>query len=475
MATSPLDAFTEHYARLIEADEAARRRRFQRAWESYEGEAPKPLRLSPDGFDDNVRLNYARLIVDKGVSFLVGKGPEFSIDSDSTTTSTIEEDAEAIWKNSGGLLTKQRIATNGGVTGHAFARIVPGDPLPRIVALDPQNLSLKWAQDDHERIVEYRITWAEYAEDRRRMIGRRQRIIPSESGETWEIVEEVSTEVGDRWKELRRETWEFPFPPIVHAQNLPAPNQVWGRADLEEDVLDLIAAIEFAVSNVNRILRFHAHPLWYTDAEGGLETLNRSIGRIVRFPKGTTIDKLEMDSDLSSSLGYLAELRQALHEITRIPEIAVGKVENVGALSGVALQILYQPLIELTETKRNTYGDLYTEATRRALIVAGRGEADVSIVWPEMLPSDSETLIADQTLGIVSKRTLAGKRGYDYDVEVARMEEESGSGPRASEDALAGMLDALRNAPAPGEPFPATPPAAFVAEQSKPLPPELKS
>lgn len=449
-----LDLFTEHYAQLVEADEKERREQFKRAWNYYEGEAPKPLRLTPDGFDDNVRINYARLIVDKGVSFLVGKGPEFQIDADTASTSRLEADVEAIWKNSGGLIGKQRLAVNGGVSGHSFARIVPSPDaggLARIVALDPQNLTLKWAQDDHERITEYRITWTEWNEEDRRMIGRRQRIVPSESGETWEVIEEKSPEVGNRWIEIRRETWGFPFPPIVHAQNLPAPNRVWGRADLEADVLDLISAIEFATSNVNRILRFHAHPLWYTDAEGGLETLNRAIGRIVRFPKGTTIDKLEMDSDLTAPLSLIAELRQALHEITRIPEIAVGKVENVGALSGVALQILYQPLLELTETKRQTYGDLYTESTRRALIVSGRPNVEVGITWPEMLPSDSETLIADQTLGIVSKRTLAGKRGYDYDVEAARIEDEKGDAPAATERALGGMLDALDAAPANGD------------------------
>lgn len=455
-----LDLFTEHYAQLVEADEKERRDQARRAWNYYEGESPKPLRLTPDGFDDNVRINYARLIVDKGVSFLVGKGPEFQADANTNVRSKVETDIEAIWKNSGGLIGMQRLAVNGGVAGHTYAKIVPasapGD-LARIVALDPQNLTLKWRQDDHESIYEYRITWTEWDADARRMIGRRQRHVENEGGSSWTIIEERSAEVGNRWNEMRREAWSYPFPQIVHGQNLPAPNRVYGRADLEADVLDLISAIEFATSNVNRILRFHAHPLWYTDAEGGLETLNRAIGRIVRFPKGTTIDKLEMDSDLTAPLSLIAELRQALHEITRIPEIAVGKVENIGALSGVALQILYQPLLELTETKRQTYGDIYTESTRRALIVSGRPDVEVTITWPEMLPSDSETLIADQTLGIVSKRTLAGKRGYDYDVEAARIEEEKGSAPAATERALGGMLDAMNGAPADGEPSPAAP------------------
>jgi hypothetical protein len=464
-AATPLDAFTEHYAQLVEADEKDRRDRFVRAWASYQGEAPKPLRLTPDGFDDNVRINYARLVVDKGVSFL--GVPTAQIDADTSKRSATEDYASEVWKNSGGPLGFSRLAVNGGVCGHTFAKIIPAEPTPRVVVLDPQNVTMKWRADDHEAVYEFRITWTEWDAERRKMIGRRQRHVENEGGESWEVIEERSPEVGDRWVEFSRETWRYPFSQIVHGQNLPAPNQVWGRSDLENDVLDLIEAIEFSVSNVNRILRFQAHGLWYTDAEGGLETLNRSIGRIVRFPKGTKIDKLEMDSDLSSSMEFLRHLRQSLAEVTRVPEVATGKVESIGNLAGVALQILYQPLLELTETKRDTYGEVYSEATRRALIVGGKPDAEVTPSWPEMLPADTQTLIDDQTLGIVSKRTLAEKRGYDYDVEAARIEEEKGSAPGATERALGTMLDAMNGAPADGEPSPAAP---FGSPQPIPAP-----
>lgn len=451
-AATPFDAFTEHYAHLVEADEKDRRERFVRAWASYQGEAPKPLRITPDGFDDNVRINYARLVVDKGVSFL--GVPTAQIDADTTARSTTEDYASEVWKNSGGPLGFSRLAVNGGVCGHTFAKIIPAEPTPRVVVLDPANVTMKWRADDHEAIYEFRITWTEWDAEKRKMIGRRQRHVEADNGGSWEVIEEKSPEVGSRWVEFSRETWQYPFSQIVHGQNLPAPNQVWGRSDLENDVLDLIEAIEFSVSNVNRILRFQAHGLWYTDAEGGLETLNRSIGRIVRFPKGTKIDKLEMDSDLSSSMEFLRHLRQALAEVTRVPEVATGKVESIGNLAGVALQILYQPLLELTETKRDTYGDVYSEATRRALIVGGKPDVEITPSWPEMLPADTQTLIDDQTLGIVSKRTLAEKRGYDFDVEEARIEEEKGSGPAATEGALTAAIDALGTAPVAGDGMP---------------------
>ena len=73
-----------------------------------------------------------------------------------------------------------------------------------------------------------------------------------------------------------------------------------------------------------------------------------------------------MQSDLTSSLAYYARLKEALHEVSRVPEVATGKLESTGALSGVALQLLYGPLVQATEAKRLTYGEMLTELNLRS-------------------------------------------------------------------------------------------------------------
>lgn len=447
------DVWTAMYGQAAEAAERARQEHLNRAQTAYQGDAAKPLRQTPDGFDDNVRLNYARLIVDKGVSFMYGNGPDWTVDTDEAATDTVEQDAKDLWEANGGLLTQMRFATNGGVCGHAFLRLIDSRPWPRIVPLDPASVTLKWKDDDHETITEFWIEWTTYDAEARKAVARRQRILQEagQEGRAWTIVDEVSTG-GGRWRELEREIHPFDWPPIFHCQNLPTPGVVWGRADLEDDVLDLIETIEFVASNVNRILRFHAHPLWYTDGEGDLSTLDRAIGRIVKFPKGTTIDRLEMDSDLSSSTDFLRLLLERLHELTRIPEVATGRLDGVGSLSGVALAILYQPLTELTATKREGYGGVLADVTSKALLLAGKGDHRVVVSWPEMLPADVESLLADQTMGIASKRTLAEKRGYDWEVESARMEDEGAPQAEAAQDAVDQLVDRMQTAPGPMDP-----------------------
>ena len=80
--------------------------------------------------------------------------------------------------------------------------------------------------------------------------------------------------------------------------------------------------------------------------------------------------------------GSQTSAAQALHEATGIPELATGKLDNTGRLSGLALQILYALMIQKTESKRRTYGHAITETMRRALDLSGFGDQTiVDIVW----------------------------------------------------------------------------------------------
>jgi hypothetical protein len=133
------------------------------------------------------------------------------------------------------------------------------------------------------------------------------------------------------------------------------------------------------------------------------------------------LHNLEMLSDLSSAIEFYKRLKEALHEISQIPEVALGKLESTNGLSGLALQILYQPLLEKTDTKRQLYGEMLVDLNRRMLEVGGYGADNFTeIHWKEMLPKDQketrETALIDGQLG-VSDDTLLMQLGYDPDLE----------------------------------------------------------
>src|ERR1043165_1121462 len=68
---------------LHQAAEQERLLRISTAWERYNGNHPPSLKKLPQSDpkgQDNVTLNYARLIVDKGVGFLFGKDVCLQVD-----------------------------------------------------------------------------------------------------------------------------------------------------------------------------------------------------------------------------------------------------------------------------------------------------------------------------------------------------------------------------------------------------------
>lgn len=424
-----MNVVSHHLLEARAADELERQVRMRAAWKAYLGQDDKPLRVEPGRPDDNAQANYARVIVDKGVAFLFGQDVTFELDE--TARTPAEEWLDGCYREHGGMLLLQKLALNGAVCGHAWAKIAPADQhsaYPRVIVLDPATVTVGLAVDDIERVEWYRIQYNAVDPQSGEAVVRRQTI--ERAGAIWQITDEESRG-GSNWRVVSSAPWPYAWPPIVDCQNLPLPNVYYGLSDLEPDVLQLNHNIDFVLSNIQRIIRFHAHPK--TWAKGVLDReLRVSPDEMVIFQDAQAeLHNLEMQSDLSSSIAFHDRLCQTLHEVTRVPEIATGKLQGVGALSGLALQILYQPLIEKTEVKRRTYGGLIVEMNRRLLALGGWGDDEITkIHWPELLPADTmaerQTALLDKELG-VSRDTLIGQLGYDPDLEKRKRSEEQAS------------------------------------------------
>ncbi|MEJ5222838.1 MAG: phage portal protein [Anaerolineales bacterium] len=413
------------YTGLLDAigrDEQARLDVIRRRWEAYYGKIAPSLKVGPGKIDDNVRVNYARMIVDKGVSFLFGQDVKFEIDEIEETDA--EKWLDAVWAKNRKMSLLQNVALTGGIAGHIFVKIVLEQPYPRLVVLDPETVTVTLAPDDAQQILSYQISYTAKDPKTGKPVGIRQLI--ERDGMRWRIVDQVGDLERLTWRTVSDAIWPYPFSPIVENQNLPAPGEFWGQSDLEDDVIEIIRAINFIASNTARIIRFHAHPKTWGK---GFRAQDLRIGvdeTIVLPGDNAELHNLEMQSDLASSLRYLDMLRQALHEISRVPEVATGNLDRVGALSGVALQILYQPLLEKTNTKRLLYGDMLVELNRRLLAIGGFGDDLQTVIhWQDVLPRDPmqerQAALIDMQLG-VSRDTLLQRLGYDPDLEQRKRE-----------------------------------------------------
>jgi len=437
--------------------------RIKAAWQYYNGEHPKPLAVRPQAPDDNVIINLARPVVDKGISLLFGKGVEWQVDETASSTTPVERFLAEVWAANDKMVLLTELAQNGALAGVAAIKIVPrpgdaGRPY-RLVNIDPANLDIKCNDEDVDEVERYRIEYTT-CDDKGNEVVKRQDITAVENEATdvvhqWTIQDFEANGADKTFVPVSEPiVWPYALPPIVHCKNLPLANCVWGVGDLEDvrlnDALNLIA------SSTRKILRLHASP--QTVAKGfdpGL--LRRDANQIWWIPESgpdTDIKNLEMQSDLASSLAFYRDLRAAFYAQGRMPDVS--QIGNLGALTNFGLRVLFADALERTATKRLVYGGLIQRVNRTLALIAGKGDnVMVSLTWPDPLPVNGkelvETITAEQATGLVSDETLTGNLGYDFADEQARLDDE-----RAARQARAPGVGATgpRVAPAdvvPGE------------------------
>lgn len=415
-----INAIYNSLAEILEKEETNRLEQFRKAWDAYYGNLPKPLKVKSGMQDDNIRLNYCRLIVDKSVHFLFGKTLDFELEEGSDTAA--EQWLRDCWQHNQKMTTLQKLGINGGVCGHGFIKIQwnPGMLYPRLIVLDPETMTVTLAADDIGEILSYKIQYPSRDPKSRKPIMVRQLI--EKDGEFWRIQDQVgSVENLNSWTTTHEQNWPHSWPPIVDCQNLPAPNEFWGVSDIEPDILEVNNGINFVVSNMGRIIKYHAHPKTWGKGFSANE-LKIAVDETLVLPSPEAeLHNLEMQTDLTSSNEFYKRLKEALHEVSHTPEVTTGKLESTGTLSGLALQILYGPLLEKTETKRQLYGDMLIELNRRLLELGGFGSDNITeLHWQAMLPADEkqkrETALVDRQLG-VSDDTLLTQLGYNPDLE----------------------------------------------------------
>jgi len=241
----------------IEEDDRARQAQIKRAWQAYWGRLSKPLKVKTGDIDDNVNVNFCRVIVDKGISFLFGQDIEFEADEIRETPA--EEWLDNVWRANRQMTFLQKVALNGAVAGHAFIKIVERpDSRLKLIALDPETVTVRYSVDDFENVSAYVIRYPTRDPKTDKPILFRETIEQDRS--RWVIRDEVSDADGIAWRMTSETVWNYEFPPVVDCQNLPVPNEYWGASDLEEDVIQLQRSINFILSNLTRIIRYPAHP-----------------------------------------------------------------------------------------------------------------------------------------------------------------------------------------------------------------------
>ncbi len=421
----------------VPQEDIERKQQMQQAWKAYRGEFHPPLKVERDSPDDNVISNRCGPAVDKGVSFLFGQ----TIKIEAADQDFVSE----LWGDDDDMMTLlTEMAMNGGVTRQNFVKLIPveGDmEVPRIVVMDPQIVRMVTLPNDCDIHVAYIIEYGSGDVQKRQIIAR---VDPNNdltaTGEddledTWTISNYTKRSMSDSWDFVDQEDWPYPFAPIFTNKNLPNPNDPWGISDLTSDLIGVNKSLNFTQSNTQRIIRFHAQPhTWGKGFKASQLSAGINDVLIIESENGM-LQNLEMQSDLASSRNFAADLRSDMDERSRVPAVALGRETTLprGNISGVALELLFQPLIEKTILKQRLYGRLIREVTRAALVLAGRipvagyKKYKVTLHWQNLLPADdlaaAQTGQIEEGLG-VSKETVLSKLGFDAKDEAKKKAKE---------------------------------------------------
>ncbi|MEV5264812.1 phage portal protein [Streptomyces werraensis] len=395
---------------------------------SYKREAGEP----------NLTVNYVGALSRYITNFTFGRGVHFQ--SERRYEHIVPALLDRVWNvDNDKKSVLWQMGENGGVSGDCFVKVAYEpewtDPAGTFHAGRVRVLPLNGAQcfpeyhpHDRDRMLRFKLKykfWGTSLEGTRQVYTYTEII-------TDEYIEEY---VNDELLDAR----ENPLGqiPVVHIRNISISGSPWGLADIV-DVIPLNREFNEKATEISDIINYHAAPVTIiTGAKASnLEKGPRKIWG--GLPKDAQVFNLENGVDLSGPLAYLDLVKRSMHELTGVPESALGQAQAISNTSGVALSIQFFPLMQRYTLKQTNYTDglrrinelilrtlfLYEPETRiynpdtqgirtseqQPLVIDIRDPEvyDIKCEWPPPLPVDVlvklNEIQAKLALGLESKR-----------------------------------------------------------------------
>jgi len=344
----------------LEQRDMERLKRYQEHWAFYLG---KHWAFTREDSEPLVTLNLVKVLVDKGVTWLVGNG--FKFDTPQALHKAIVPHLEETWDDHNdrqALLVD--IATMAGVTGDCWVLITPIEPTEtmrrtfphvntfiKIHPLGSEGVFPYWDRVDTERMHAVKIVTVLPLQNAPGETGgmhpgplRAKRFIQTIYPD--KIIEYME---GEEPKVKPNALGEIP---VAHFRNIKVPKEYYGLSDLDTGVVDLQRELNEKATDMSDIINYQAQPV--TVVIGAkVKNLERGAKKIWSgLPQGATVSNLELMGDLGAHMRYIEFIRKTLMEVAEFPEDAFGAAQGVSNTSGVALRLRMQPIMERIARKR---------------------------------------------------------------------------------------------------------------------------
>lgn len=399
-------------------------------WDHLGGQAAAQQRRT------RLSLNYARAIVDKGVSYLLGRGVNFTVPGDPRAEALLYR----VYQADDLAAVDLHAATNGAVLGDTVFKVTwdVSEGRPRITNVDPFAFFPEWgAGPGGPRRVH--LVYALSADEARETHGTRP------TGPTASVVERWSAdELTILVDGQVAQSGPNPYGgliPFVFIPNLPVPNAAWGVSDLR-DVIPLNREINARLSDQSESIRYHADPPVVFRGVQEHSDLPVGAGTVWDLPAEADVHLLEWRGQPPAVQAHVELLFRALYEVAETPRTSFG--DSGRLLSGVALETELRPLILRTLRKRVFWEAGYRRRNALILALAGQfgllqskgGTAPTAarVIWPPLVPRDDAAEIRNNinlvAAGLRSRLTALDALGAESpEAELARIQAELGPLP----------------------------------------------
>jgi len=327
---------------------------------------------------------------------------------------------------------------------------------PEVAPVDPATLAVTTAPDNPRRMRSITQVYALDEADAVTLFGLTGPMTgngrPVTVAETWS---------DDRWRVevagqvVRDDANPYGWIPYVILPNGTRPGRggFWGESDLV-DLYDPCREINVRLSTLSRVLELSGAPIAVLENVDGSEGISVGPGAKWELPEGARAYLLDLLSGggVGLHVQYVDLLFRTLHDLSETPRTAFG--DSGRDLSGAALEVEVQPLVQKVARKRRGFDAFYRARNTRLLDLVERfggaslgGLRRTAAVWPSPLPSDLDASVRNASRlvagGIHSRRTaVATLGGADPDAEWQRVLEET--------RALAEQPPASPGSPSPG-------------------------
>ena len=301
-------------------------------------------------------FNYYRALTDYIINFSFSKGVHFS--SPKQTDGIVPNLLSRVWEvdNDKGTVLWE-MGQQGSVSGDCFVKIAYeeayqdsiGRMHPGKVRVLPLNASFCFPEfhpHDRERLIRFKLKYRFWGTS---LEGTRQVFTYTEIL-TEDIIEEY---INDELIDSR------PNPlgiiPIVHIPNVRVSGSPWGLADCY-DIIPLNRTYNEVSTDIADIINYHAAPVTVITGAKASQ-LEKGANKVWGgLPKDAKVQNLEGGGNgLKGAMEFLALIKRSMHEMVGIPETALGTTQPISNTSGVALSILFQPMMNKWNQKTTQY------------------------------------------------------------------------------------------------------------------------